>query len=287
MIGVHRAISLFTSAARGRGPRLALSGISLPRSSRRLRVTGSSSALSSAPSSFSRIGPGVALRREQPAPCRCLEFRKAGLRRGRDVRQHRTARLRSDGEGLDGAGLEVCDRQRHVGAHVVDLAADQRRHRGSAAVERHHRRLHAEDRVEQQAGGEERRADAGVADVELAGIGFDTGDELPQVVRRKILARHDDRRNGAGQADRLEVDIGLVGEVRIERDRGSVGAEMAHFDRVAVGRRRASPASIRWCRRRRRCSPKRSAVRGCATCDLPRSARGRRSCRRPRTERSG
>ena len=38
MIGVHRAISLFTSAARGLGPRLALSGMSLPRSSRRLRT---------------------------------------------------------------------------------------------------------------------------------------------------------------------------------------------------------------------------------------------------------
>src|SRR5712671_6975738 len=61
MIGVHFAISLLTNAARNCGPRLALSGMSLPKSNRRLRVVASSSALSSASVSLSRIGFGVAL----------------------------------------------------------------------------------------------------------------------------------------------------------------------------------------------------------------------------------
>ena len=46
MIGVQRAISLFTSAASGCWPRFALPGMSLPSSMRPLRVFSSSSALS-------------------------------------------------------------------------------------------------------------------------------------------------------------------------------------------------------------------------------------------------
>jgi hypothetical protein len=45
MIRVHFAISLLTNAASGCGPRLALSGMSLPNSCRRLRVFASSNAL--------------------------------------------------------------------------------------------------------------------------------------------------------------------------------------------------------------------------------------------------
>src|SRR5262245_27725331 len=61
MIGVQRAISSLTSVARGCWPRRALSGISLPRLSRRFRVFSSSSAWSSASLSLSRIGFGVPL----------------------------------------------------------------------------------------------------------------------------------------------------------------------------------------------------------------------------------
>src|SRR6516162_11775909 len=61
MIGVQRAISLFTREASACWPRLALSGISKPRSSNRLRELSSSSALSSASASLSRVGFGVPL----------------------------------------------------------------------------------------------------------------------------------------------------------------------------------------------------------------------------------
>src|SRR3981189_3711920 len=57
--GVHLAISLFTSAASASGVRSAGPGITLPRSSSRLRTFSSSSALAAAALSFSMIGAGV------------------------------------------------------------------------------------------------------------------------------------------------------------------------------------------------------------------------------------
>src|SRR5882762_9817240 len=59
IIGVHRAMSLFTSIASCCGPRMSLSGTSPPSSSKRLRVFSSSSALSRAPLRASRIGCAV------------------------------------------------------------------------------------------------------------------------------------------------------------------------------------------------------------------------------------
>src|SRR5215467_4258945 len=61
MIGVQRATSLFTSAASDCCPRLALSGISQPRSSSRLRTFVSSSAVLSAWASLSRTAFDVVL----------------------------------------------------------------------------------------------------------------------------------------------------------------------------------------------------------------------------------
>jgi hypothetical protein len=61
MIGVHRAISPFTSVRSASCPRLHVSGMLLPSSSRRPRTTPSSRAMSSASASLSRTGLGVAL----------------------------------------------------------------------------------------------------------------------------------------------------------------------------------------------------------------------------------
>ena len=85
MIGVHLATSPFTSLASDCGPRLVLSGMSLPNSSKRFRVVASSSVLSSARASLSMIGFGVVLganRAVQPD----TEFRKAGFLGCRHVR---------------------------------------------------------------------------------------------------------------------------------------------------------------------------------------------------------
>ncbi len=66
MMGVHRAISLFTSLPSSAWPRLLLSGMSQPRSDRRLRTVSSSSALSSAAVSVSSTGCGVAFGANRP-----------------------------------------------------------------------------------------------------------------------------------------------------------------------------------------------------------------------------
>src|SRR5262249_28888571 len=58
IIGVQRAISFFTNAASGCGPRFVLPGTSPPMSERRLRTRSSSSALSRASLSPSRFGGG-------------------------------------------------------------------------------------------------------------------------------------------------------------------------------------------------------------------------------------
>ena len=121
-----------------------------------------------------------------------------------------------------------------VGTHVIDLAADQRVHRRRAAVERHLRRLRADDPVEHQAGGEEDRADAGVRLVELAGVGLHVGDELLEVLRREVLLGGDDDREAGDQPDRLKILGRPVGEVRIELDGGGVRPHLPHQDGVAV-----------------------------------------------------
>src|SRR5512132_2017860 len=60
-MGVQRATSLLTKLARASGERPGLSGITLPSSSRRLRVASSSSALTSVSLSFAMISLGVPL----------------------------------------------------------------------------------------------------------------------------------------------------------------------------------------------------------------------------------
>src|SRR6516162_2490167 len=93
MTGVQRAISLLTSAASAAWPRRSLGGMSQPRSMRRLRTFSSSSALSRASVSLSRIGLGVALGAKSPyqpvawksgSPASLVvgRFGSAGLRAG-------------------------------------------------------------------------------------------------------------------------------------------------------------------------------------------------------------
>ena len=60
--------------------------------------------------------------------------------------------------------------------------------------------------------------------------------ELLEVLRRKVLPRHDQDRRSRHQADGCKVRIRLVGKVGIERDRSGVGSHVTHLDRVAVRR---------------------------------------------------
>ena len=58
-------------------------------------------------------------------------------------------------------------------------------------------------------------------EVELGLVRLGVVDEFPQIVHRKGLARHQHDRLVDDQADRLEVQVRLVCEVRIERDRAA------------------------------------------------------------------
>ena len=80
-----------------------------------------------------------------------------GLRSGR---RHRI--------GLDGAAIDLRHRVDDLVAHVVDLAADQRVHRRTGAVEGNAGRLDVEDRIQQLARHMRDRADAGMRRVDLA-----------------------------------------------------------------------------------------------------------------------
>src|SRR5215813_6534428 len=167
MIGVQRAISLVTRAASDCGPRFDLAGMSQPRSSRRLRTFSSSSALSSASVSMSRAAFGVPLGANKAFQADALNSGKAGFLRCRDIRQGRTALGSADCINLSRATLNVRNRVRHDVAYVIDLPAEQGIHGRRGAVERDKGRLHAEQRMKQQAGGVCNRTDAGMRGVHL------------------------------------------------------------------------------------------------------------------------
>lgn len=85
------------------------------------------------------------------------------------------------------------------------------------------------------------RADAGMRRVHLLGVGLHVGHELVQVLGREILARQDQDRRACEQRDRLEILLGMIGELRIERHRGGVRAHVPGDQRIAViGRARGA-----------------------------------------------
>ena len=72
---------------------------------------------------------------------------------------------------------------------------------------------------------------------------FSNVDELLQILRRKILARHDDGGRMRGRADRDEVARRVVLDVRRQHRRRDMRAHAARQQRVAVGRRGRDPAA--------------------------------------------
>src|SRR6266478_3834721 len=172
--------------------------------------------------------------REKAVPGGCLEFGQPCFDGRGYARQCRIPLGRRNRIDLDPARFEMRTAGDDIGAHVVDLTAYQGVHGRSTAVKGHERRFRAHDRIEQQAGGEEDRADAGMRLVERAGVRLQIGDEFLEVLRRKVLPGRDDQRKRSDQADRLEIGIRLVCEVRIERDRGGVRPHLTHQDGVTV-----------------------------------------------------
>jgi hypothetical protein len=58
---------------------------------------------------------------------------------------------------------------------------------------------------------------------------------LRSLAGKSFLPRRDHDRQAGDHSDRLEIDIRLVGEVRIERHRGSMRPHLTDLDGVAIG----------------------------------------------------
>ncbi len=96
-------------------------------------------------------------------------------------------------------------------------------------------RLHAEYRVEQQASEMRDRADAGMRHVQLIGVRSHISCEFLEVVRRKVLSRHQQHRKTGDHADRREIELRIVGEAGIERDGRRVRSHVAQLNGVSIG----------------------------------------------------
>ena len=135
MTGVQRRSRSSPASPSACRPRRSLPGMSLPRSSRRLRVASSSSALSSARRQLvERSAFGVPLGANSAFQA---EAWNSGRPASLVVGTSGSAGLRSGGAdriGLDGAALDLRHGIDDLVAHVIDLAADQRVHRRAGAL---------------------------------------------------------------------------------------------------------------------------------------------------------
>ena len=105
----------------------------------------------------------------------------------------------------------------------------------------HEAGLHACLAGEKQTRHVRRRADAAMRLFDVAAVLFQIGDELAQVLGGEILLRDDDGWRMSGEADRLEVALGIVFHVGREHRSGDMGSHAAGEQRVAVGMRRCHP----------------------------------------------
>src|SRR5262249_60419395 len=81
-----------------------------------------------------------------------------------------------------------------------------------SAVEWHHRWLDTPQRIKQEGESKCDGANAGVAHIQLLGIGLCVTNKLLQVFCRKVLPCHDYGRLVENQTNRLEIDIWFVGK---------------------------------------------------------------------------
>ena len=80
-------------------------------------------------------------------------------------------------------------------------------------------------------------ADAGRAELHLALVRLDVGDELLEIVHRQVLAGDQDAGRFRDQSDRLEIGRGIVERLLVEALVVGVGTGIADQERVAVRRR--------------------------------------------------
>ena len=162
-----------------------------------------------------------ALGRVQTMPDGELETLEAHLLQGRIVLEQLVVGHRLGGgnrERLYAAGFDLLHGVGGLVAHDVHLAAQQGIHgrSGTAIRDRGHGFRGVDRRLPHQAAQMRRRAQTGVRDVELAGIGPDIGFEVAVGVGRQLGLADQRHRHLGDQAQELEVFQRLVLDVLVQ-----------------------------------------------------------------------
>ncbi len=157
-----------------------------------------------------------------------------GLADGRQIRRRRDALGGGDGDRPHCAGLRLLPQRGHAVDREVDMAAEHVVQLVGSAAERHMRHLGAARELEHHGGEVRRRPDAGRAVVHLALIRLEIADHLGHRLRRHRVVHHQQVGQMHQQRDRLEVALGVVGELAVKELVDHVGAERGEQQRVAV-----------------------------------------------------
>jgi hypothetical protein len=123
---------------------------------------------------------------------------------------------------------------RDSGDQIVNLAAEHGIGGRSGPGEWDQGGLDPDDRVEDEPEVEGVRADAGMGHVQLVAVRLRVGDELLEIVRRKIASGCNQQRKLDYYANRLEVGLRPVREVWVKGGSDGMGAHVAHKDGVAI-----------------------------------------------------
>jgi len=179
---------------------------------------------------------GRSLRKEERIPAVGIDVGKALLKRRGQLRQHRRAARREEGNGFHQLALDRWQPSRDHLAHEVDPARDQilQRRPGAAVGNMGDIRAHAI--VEQQAG--DMRGGSGPCRtvLQLVLIGFHIGDKLGQRVGGKVIAHDEHFGVFHHDADGREVALGIVQRLLVERLVVGMGAAIAEHEQIAIGR---------------------------------------------------
>ena len=110
--------------------------------------------------------------------------------------------------------------------------------RRTGAAIGHEARLHSGGGGEQQARHVRRRTEAAMRLLHALAVLLQVGDEFAQILGRKVLSCDNDGRRMGGEADRLEIPLRVVFQVRREHRRRDMRSHAARQQGVAVCRRR-------------------------------------------------
>jgi hypothetical protein len=168
-------------------------------------------------------------------PAREVETRQTGFVDGGNIRRGGETVLRSHREGLDLPAADLRQRARRIVDDHVDLAGEERLHRGCRASIRHELEARAGGLLEEHTRHVLRAARTGGAFERLARVRLEPPDESLQVVRRHRVLRDDQIGIRRQKRYRLEIFEHVVRQ-RIGSAVHHVRAPVADADRVAVRR---------------------------------------------------